>query len=264
VIFLIVEDILKLDFAFLETFTNRLETSWGAIFCNEKQPVHYDSNHALISKPADDPSLVIDEVINYYKAKNIIPRFYIYNVEEQQPLLLELKSRGFNYEELPTPVQLWDNKIIEINHCPNTVIEKVTEENVHEALEIECSIKEFGGKNAVEKVFLEQFHHPAFTHYLLKLNNKACSTACIFEHGNQSRMESVATLEEYRGKGLIGELIQFIQIEVKNRGIEQFWVFPINESVEKVYQRYGFQTITTLKTGHAFLGGKGIKEIQAR
>jgi N-acetylglutamate synthase-like GNAT family acetyltransferase len=77
-------------------------------------------------------------------------------------------------------------------------------------------------------------------------------------------MESVATLEEYRGKRLIGELIQFIQHEVKNRGIEQFWVFPINESVEKVYQRYGFQTITTLKTGHAYLGGKGIKEIQTR
>jgi GNAT superfamily N-acetyltransferase len=261
---MIVEDILKLDFAFIETFTNRIDTTWGAIFCNEKQPVHYDSNHAHISEPAVDPRLVIDEVINYYKAKNIIPRFYIYNVEQQQHLLSELKNKGFNYEEFLNSVQLWNNKIIEIEQNPNTVIEKVTEENVQEALEIECSIKEFGGKNAVEKVFLEQFHHPAFTHYLLRYNNKACSTACIFEHGNQSRMESVATLEEYRGKRLIGKLIQFIQSEVKNRGIEQFWVFPINESVEKVYQRYGFQTITTLKTGHAYLGGKGIKEIQTR
>jgi GNAT superfamily N-acetyltransferase len=261
---MLVEDILKLDFAFLETFTNRIDTIWGAIFCNEKHPVHYDSNHALISKPAGEPRLVIDEVINYYKDKNIIPRFYIYNVEEQQYLLSELKNRGFKYEELLIPVQLWNNKIIEIDHSPNTVIEKVTEENVQEALEIECSIKEFGGKNAVEKVFLEQFRHPAFTHYLLRSNNTACSSACIFEHGNQSRMESVATLEEYRGKRLIGELIQFIQHEVKNRAIEQFWVFPINESVEKVYQKYGFQTLTTLKTGHAFLGGKGIKEIQTR
>jgi GNAT superfamily N-acetyltransferase len=261
---MIVEDILKLDFAYIETFTNRVDTTWGAIFCNENQPVHYDSNHAHISQPPVEPRLVINEVINFYTAKNIIPRFYVYNVEEQQHLLSELKNRGFKYEELPIPVQLWDKQIIEIDRCPNTVIEKVTEENVQEALEIECSIKEFGGKNAVEKVFLEQFRHPAFTHYLLRYKNKACSTACIFEHGNQSRMESVATLEEYRGKRLIGELIQFIQKEVKNRAIEQFWVFPINESVEKVYRRYGFQTITTLRTGHAFLAGKGIKEIQER
>jgi N-acetylglutamate synthase-like GNAT family acetyltransferase len=261
---MIVEDILKLDFAFLETFTNRIDTTWGSIFCNEKQPNYYDCNHAHISEPPSNPSLVIDEVLNYYTAKNIIPRFYIYNVEQQQNLLSVLKARGFQYEEFSNPVQLWTNKVIEIDHHPNTVIEKVTEENVQEALEIECSIQEFGGKNVVEKVFLEQFHHPAFTHYLLRYNNKACSTACIFEHRNQSRMESVATLEEFRGKGLIGELIQHIQMEVKNRGIEQFWVFPIKESVEKVYQRYGFQTISELKTGHAFLGGRSIKEIQGR
>jgi N-acetylglutamate synthase-like GNAT family acetyltransferase len=255
-------DILKLDFAYLDTFTNRIDTEWGSIFHNEKQPKNYDSNHAHISDAPYNPESVIDEVIHFYNQKNIIPRFYLYNLDHLQNLLTVLKTKGFYYEELLNPVQIWNNSIIEIEHNPRTTIEKVTSENVQEALEIECSIKEFGGKGAVEKVFLTQFHHPAFTHYLLRYDNKACSTACVFEHGNQARMESVATLEAYRGKGLIGKIIHSIQKEVTGKGLEKLWVFPISERVEKVYQKYGFQTVDKLKIGHAFLGGKSMKEIQ--
>lgn len=35
-----------------------------------------------------------------------------------------------------------------------------------------------------------------------------------------------------------------------NRGLDNLWVIPINETVEKI------------KTGHAFLEGKSIKKIQ--
>jgi N-acetylglutamate synthase-like GNAT family acetyltransferase len=144
----------------------------------------------------------------------------------------------------------------------NVKIELVTKDNYSEALHIECSIKELGGKAVREKAFEVEFNHPNFEHYLLRYNGSACSTACIFVSGNQARMESVATLEEYRGKGLIGELIHFIQVEVAKMGLENLWVFPINEKVEKVYQKYGFRTITQLKTGHAFLGGKSIAELR--
>lgn len=45
-------------------------------------------------------------------------------------------------------------------------------------------------------------------------------------------MESVATIEKFRGKGLIGELIHFIQSEVMNRGLDNLWVIPIRGSAE--------------------------------
>ncbi|AXN39746.1 GNAT family N-acetyltransferase [Peribacillus butanolivorans] len=258
----IIQDALKLDFAYLKTFTKRIETTWGSIFCNESQPNYYDANHAHISDTCHNPQLVIDEVISYYKSRKIIPRFYIYNLEIQQNLITELKSKNFSYEELISPVQLWNNRVIEIVNNNRITIEKVTEENYQEALDIESSIKEFGGKETIEKVYEEQFNHSSFTYYLLRYDGIACSTACIFEDGNQARMESVATIEEFRGKGLIGEVIQFIQKEVMNKGIKKLWVFPINESVEKVYQKYGFQTVDKLKNGHSFLAGKSIKEIR--
>ncbi|AOZ94076.1 GNAT family N-acetyltransferase [Paenibacillus crassostreae] len=255
-------DIIRLEFTYLETFTNRIATSWGSIFCNEIHPNYYDANHAHISDLCDFPKLVVDEVVDFYRTRNIIPRFYIYNLENQQNLISELKSRDFRYEELISPVQLWDEVIIEnVNHNRIT-IEKVTEENYQEALEIESRIKEFGGMESIQTVYEEQFIHSSFTHYLLRYDGLACSSACIFVDGNQARMESVATIEEFRGMGLIGAMIQFIQKEVLHRGIKNLWVFPINESVEKVYRKYGFQTVDTMIMGHAFLGGKSIKEIR--
>jgi hypothetical protein len=44
------QDIIKLEFAYLETFTTRINTNWGALFCNENQPTYYNANHAHIHK----------------------------------------------------------------------------------------------------------------------------------------------------------------------------------------------------------------------
>jgi N-acetylglutamate synthase-like GNAT family acetyltransferase len=256
----ITQEALQLDISYYEAFTKRIDTTWGTIFCNEKHPNYYDSNHAHIINACEDPQQVIDEVMNFYQSRNIIPRFYIYNLGVQQNLLSELKSRNFKYEELINPVQLWDNRVTEIVNNKKISIEKVAEANYQEALNIEGSIKEFGGRETIEKVYETQFKHPSFTYYLLRYEGIACSTACIFEDGLQARIESVATIEEFRGKGLIGVLIQFIQNEVQKRGIEKLWIFPINESVEKVYKKYGFQTVDKFINGHLFLSGKSIKE----
>jgi len=256
------QELLMLDTYYYETFSKRIDTTWGTLFCNEKQPNYYDSNHAHIIDECLHPKRVIEEVVSYYQCKKIIPRFYIYNTENQQNLITELKAKGFGYEELISPVQLWNNKMVKLENNKEVTIEKVTKENYQEALDIESSIKEFGEKESIEQVYNEQFNHSSFTHYILRLNGVPCSTACIFEYGKQARLESVATVQEFRGRGLIGKIILFIQKEVINRDIKRLWVFPINEAVEKVYQKYGFQTVKKLTVGHAFLSGKSIHEIR--
>ncbi|APC65602.1 hypothetical protein AAV35_011270 [Salimicrobium jeotgali] len=172
-----------------------------------------------------------------------------------------MKKRGFRYESYSQPVQLWNEELLQFP--PNEdVIEEVTGENYHEALEVECQIKEFGGKEVREKALQSEFKNQRYTHYLLKYKGTPCSTACLFVHGMQGRVESVAMIEEYRGNGLIGRLLQHVQKEAKGLQLEKLWVHPISEDVEKVYRRCNFDTIFTMQTGHAFLSGKGIKEIQ--
>lgn len=257
----ILDRILELDFALLENFTKRLDTPWGILFCNEGQPDYYDANHAHIRNVVKDPTSIIHEVVNFYETKNIIPRFYIHEIDNHAPFITQLKAFGFKFEELVHPVQIWNNKAFVSSINSDVTIERVTEENFHEALYVECNIKEIGG-SIREKALKDEFSHTAYEHYLLRYKGTACSTACIFQFGSQARMESVATIEGFRGKGLIGYLIGHIQSVVTRKGYENLWVFPINERVEKVYARYGFVTLEKLKTGHAFLGGKSIKEIQ--
>lgn len=257
------QDILALDFAYLETFTTRTDTNWGILFCNENQPQYFDANHAHISHSVDEPQAIIDEVVKYYQSKGIIPRFYLYHLDLQKEFITLLKANQFGLEEIINPVQLWNKNILEKAVPQNIKIEPVTEQNYAEALEIECGIKEFGGKIVKEKAFEHEFHHPKFQYYLLRYNEIACATASLFVSGQQARIESVATLEPYRGRGFIGLLIQYIQKEAAKLGLENLWIFPINEKIEKVYNKYGFATVGKIKMEHAYLGGRSIKEIQA-
>ncbi|MCP8968196.1 GNAT family N-acetyltransferase [Ectobacillus ponti] len=257
----VLKQALELDFVYMDTFTTRIPTAWGYLFCNEGHPAYYTANHAHLYDAPQDPKAVIEEVLQFYGERNLVPRFYIYNLEQQTAFLREVQNYGFRYEELVSPVQVWDKQLPVLHGRQGVVIEQVTEANFQEALDIECSIPELGGRAVREKAFTEEFQHPCFTHYLLRLDGTACAVACLFSDGKQGRIESVATKLEFRGKGLIGELIRFIQAEAKQKELENLWIFPINERVERVYARYGFQTAGTFRVGHAFLSGKSIHEI---
>ncbi|ANU23143.1 GNAT family N-acetyltransferase [Planococcus donghaensis] len=252
----------ELDFALLQSFSTKLDRSWGTLFLNADQPDYYDANHAYLNSQPEHPEKVIDEVLAFYRSYSITPRFYLGDVDLLTSFIVQLKDKGFQYEEIPQPIQLWNNKITTLSIPEHVTVEKVNSTNYKEASWVECQIKEFGGKAVREKAFETEFKDSRYTHYLLKINGNPSSTACLFVHNKQGRIESVATIEEFRGQGLIGFVLQQIQTEAREMKLEHLWVHPINEQVEKVYNRYGFATIHTLQSGHAFLDGKSIKEIR--
>ncbi|ULT59397.1 hypothetical protein L1999_13065 [Neobacillus drentensis] len=80
----------------------------------------------------------------------------------------------FGFEELISPVQVWEHKVWEKEKRQEITIELVTKKNYSEALNIECSIREFGGKAISEKAFEVEFNHPSFKNYLLRYKGVAC------------------------------------------------------------------------------------------
>lgn len=259
----IISYIEEIKLAHLESFTEKIKTSWGFLFCNEDNPNYYDANHAYIREVPNNPERVVNEVISFYEDKQIIPRFYIYNIEKQNKLLKELKKKGFKLEEFIDPIQVWNSKVeMEPKIDDDIVFEQVNSNNFNDALKVQCSIKEFGGKEVREKAFKTEFNNPNYSHFLLKYNNIPCSIACVFKYRNQGILENVAIVSEFRGNGLIGKLIYHIKSEVNKDKIDKLWVFPISKKVENIYQKYGFQTVDMMKTGHAFLNGKSIKDVQ--
>lgn len=258
---MIEKSIEALDIAYISSFSTQVKTNWGYFFFNLNQPDYYDANHAHISQYPSNLDQMIEEIVAFYETKQLIPRIYLANYDKQDILLDKLKERGFGFEEFFTPVQIWKTNVQTVID-PDVTIERVTDNNKKDAINIECQIKELGGAIR-EKAFEEEFALPTYyNHYLLSYKGIPCSTACIFRNNKDARLESVATLEEYRGMGLIGQLIHFIQQQTERSGIDRLWVIPIDERVANVYKKSGFETVATLKTGHAFLGGKSVTEIR--
>jgi len=252
------------DLSYIESFATRENYPWGALFWNTENPTYYDANHAHIFDPVREVEQVgvIEEVVAFYRAKNIIPRFYLYGGERHQSLIEQLKAKGFLIEELESPIQVWSGTFAEIQDHPEISIEAVTEANYDDAIMIISSIQELGGKEIRERAFAQEFRHPGFQHYLLRLKGVPVSVACTFTHGKNVLVESVATLSDYRGQGLIGYLLRHVQQVFTQSAGTTLWVYPINHLVEKVYQRYGFETVGELIHVHAYAAGKGVKEIR--
>ncbi len=185
---------------YYESFSTREPRLWGALFYHTDNPMYYDANHADIFLPIneDEQEAIVAEVIAFYRDKQLIPRFYLYDIERHQSFIRFLIEKGFFFEELESPVQVWSGSFPQVPDNPQITIEQVTDENYEDAMTVECSIEEFGGKEVREKAFAQEYRDPAFQHYLLRLAGNPVSIACTFTYGNDVRVESVATLPDYR------------------------------------------------------------------
>ncbi|MGE8000855.1 GNAT family N-acetyltransferase [Lysinibacillus sp. NPDC093190] len=256
-----IEHIMQLDMDYIKSFSEMETCNEGVLFYNKEMPTYYDANHAHIWKMIADPNMLLKKIKSFYQSKSLIPRLYLYNVEANQSCIEALEIHGFQYESFTDDVQLWNGEYAQLSHNPAIQIERVTA-NREEALAVEMNITTFGNPALIKKAFEQTYHCPHFTYYLLRLDGKACCTANIFVSGNQGRVESVATLESHRGRGLIGYILQHIQQESVKQGLEYLWILPINEQVAKVYDKSNFRSVGKIKSIHAYTEGKSIKQIR--
>ena len=71
---------------------------YGFLFYNEQNKDSYDSNHALIYKnKINDIKLVLKEIIDFYKTKNITPNIYqsVFDEGYFEQIKNELENFGF-------------------------------------------------------------------------------------------------------------------------------------------------------------------------
>jgi ribosomal protein S18 acetylase RimI-like enzyme len=243
----------ELDAGYIATLSNRVDKPWGTIFSNKEMEEYWFANHVNIDGKVENPSLIIDEVVSFYHDLKIVPRFYIYNLEKQANLLAALQQANFKMEEWDDITQVWNNHVGSTVLPESCKVEEVTISNYDEALMILCEPEELGGVEVREKAFAVEFQDPHFTYYLLRENGIAVSLASVYRVDKQAKLETVATLEKHRGKGLVGKLVRQIQKEMHLLDVENLWVYPSGEKVAKVYNKYGFETIVNKKMLNALL-----------
>lgn len=70
---------------------------------------------------------------------------------------------------------------------------------------------------------------------LFLLNGKLCNLSCKY-------LYAACTLKEYRGRGLMGELISFAKDYCRDSGVDLIFLVPGEESLYSYYERFGFAT----------------------
>ncbi|MET4561056.1 N-acetylglutamate synthase-like GNAT family acetyltransferase [Lysinibacillus parviboronicapiens] len=256
------EKIIQLDIDYIKSFSDMEKCAAGILFYNQEIPTYYDANHAHIWQKIEQVDCFLMDIKKFYVSKGLIPRMYLYNVEENQQCIEKLHVHGFQYETFTDDIQCWNGEFVQLPINPAIDIERVTDNNVQEALAVEMSISTFGEPALIKEAFYKTYQSPHFTYYLLRVNGVACCTADIFVAGNQGRVESVATIESFRGRGLIGYLLRHIQQQSMKAGIENLWIMPISAPVARVYAKLNFKSVGSVTSIHAFTEGKSIKELR--
>ncbi|MEK5333469.1 GNAT family N-acetyltransferase [Lysinibacillus sp. FSL W8-0992] len=257
------EHIIKLDIDYINSFSEMERCAQGVFFYNKEMPTYFDANHAHIWKKIEQEEKFLTDLKRFYTSKGLIPRMYLYNLEENHHCIEALQAHGFQYESFTDEVQCWNGVTVQLPVNPAIQIERVTNDNVQEALAVEMSISTFGEPAIIKEAFDKTYRSQHFTYYLLRMDGVACCTANIFVSGKQGRIESVATLENYRGKGLIGYLLQHIQKESVINRLNYLWILPISEQVANVYTKANFHSLGKITSIHAFTEGKSIQEIRS-
>lgn len=244
-------DTAYLDMEFFKTISNFIPTKWGGYYYNLDAPNYYDANHAHVDSNEINHDN-IDEIFSFYASKKITPRIYFYGDNNQDYYREVCHSSNFSYRRSTDRllfINTAENREL-IQMSDGITIHHVKGDLCKEAIKLLSDIQEFGGEGIRESILIKQMSNSNFYYYILKINGEPCSVASIFNMGKVARLEDVATLEKFRGKGLIGELIDYIIFHLRRKGIDEVNVIPNNESSEGVYLKYGFQVKNEFITGY--------------
>src|ERR1017187_1998602 len=70
------EKLLKQEISYYGSFTNKISTSYGKIFHNSFNPLSHESNHAHILNLNCDIEAALEDIVRFYRNRNLVPRIY--------------------------------------------------------------------------------------------------------------------------------------------------------------------------------------------
>ena len=77
-------------------------------------------------------------------------------------------------------------------------------------------------------------------HFGCYVNEKLVSVASVYPNEENARLRKFATLEEYQGLGIGTELLSYIILMLKEKGVKRFWC-DAREQATGFYGRFGME-----------------------
>ena len=234
--------LLEHNAGYFAIISNMETRPWGVLFANSENPLHYDSNHAELSKATSrELPQVVGEIEKFYKAMNIVPRIYVNQFSSPPDIRAFLAMAGYNLFVDPYRVMLWDNISETPPMRPGITVEKVGVHNRAEALRILVGETPWGTPEIITKVFEREFDHPEVQYYLVRKDGTPAATGFLFYQGDMARVENFRTLPEFRKQGCATALIHHMQQEFALRGGRGLYLLASDVVAESLYRKCGFK-----------------------
>ena len=222
---------------------------YGLLFYNDVNKDSYDSNHAIIYKEKiDNIKNVLDDVVDFYKQKNIKPCIYQSINEEGyfDEIKNELIDSGFDYWNEEQKYMLLAEKNI-ITPNPQIKVEKISKWDEQFAVEIFEKAKEPWEVDVAKKALLNDN-----TIFFVAYYND-CPVGMTYAHITNGvyRVDYLLVSKEYRNIGVGRTLIHSFVNYCHEREIETCYLWPDGKTAEKIYHEAGFKIIKITKAGRA-------------
>lgn len=232
-------------------FAKYEERNYGMLFYDASNKDSYDSNHAVIFKEKiTDLDAVLADVVDFYQTRGQSP--IIYQATADEGYFTEQKEiftkNGFKTweEEQHFMVPVEENKLV-VN--PEIKVERVTEWNDTFALEIFEKAEE-PWEIGVAKRMIQNPNTLFFVAY-----DKGCPVGMTYVHVKDGvcRYDYILVSKECRGMGVGRTLMNTLVEYCREQGFENCYLWPADDSAQRIYLEAGFRVVKVVKAGRATL-----------
>ena len=243
------EKIYREEDLFPREITTYIERSYGLLFYNDNNKDSYDSNHAIIFKAqTGNIHNTLEDITAFYRDKGMKPIIYqsITDDDYFESIHEELAAHGYavSNEENRYMVLLDDCTI-----TPNPLVEVRKAEQWEDAFRTD--IFEAAGEpweTEVAKRAIKNTNTLFFVAYM-----GGCPVGMTYAHTRDGvcRVDYLLVATEYRGRGVARTIMHTFVKYCRQNKIENCFLWPAGESVERIYYEAGFRLVEVKKASRA-------------
>ena len=249
----LIEAIVQTENLFPQTFADMVERDWGVLFVTPSAPDSHDGNHACVTKHYDDVTSVVDEIVEFYESRGVIPRVNHVSADDGHSELREaLRLAGFTIGIENTmekvylcqaPSRITPNPDVRVQY-----IESV-DADMFEALVAIHNLR-------MATVIQRRACRADDWLFVGKFNGELASVALLERLGNICRVDEVHTAECHRRKGCSRAVIHAMVAHYKEMCISApLYLWVENPVAERIYVEAGF-----VKQQHSLVNWSAWKE----
>ncbi len=227
--------------------TRSEELTWGTAFFNDDFPFKYDANMILADRPlgdvtAEEVSATLDRLYDGMRHREL----EVADEVDAERLAFVLAEQGYRIDRL---VVMAHRRAPDRE--PDLYAAEPTDPATAHAFQLDLTSREPWGKDGevAEQIvshaesLLRSVDGTLLTQ---RIDGQLAGSCELYVHGDVAQVESVNTLEEFRGRGVARNVVLRAVHEAKAAGAELVFLFADQDDwPQHLYQRMGFDPIGT-------------------